>query len=41
MSLPTLNERAQYLLKALVERYISEGVPVGSRTLSQATPFSL
>jgi len=41
MSLPTLNERAQHLLKALVERYISEGVPVGSRTLSQATPFSL
>lgn len=41
MSLPTLNERAQHLLKALVERYILEGVPVGSRTLSQATPFSL
>ncbi|MFZ5467752.1 MAG: heat-inducible transcriptional repressor HrcA [Pseudomonadota bacterium] len=41
MSLPPLNERAQHLLKALVERYISEGVPVGSRTLSQATPFSL
>ncbi len=41
MSLPPLNERAQQLLKALVERYISEGVPVGSRTLSQATPFSL
>ncbi len=41
MSLPTLNERAQHLLKALVERYICEGVPVGSRTLSQATPFSL
>ncbi|MEW6446360.1 MAG: heat-inducible transcriptional repressor HrcA [Pseudomonadota bacterium] len=41
MSLPTLNERAQHLLKALVERYISEGIPVGSRTLSQATPFSL
>ncbi|MEW6728223.1 MAG: heat-inducible transcriptional repressor HrcA [Pseudomonadota bacterium] len=41
MSLPPLNERAQQLLKALIERYISEGVPVGSRTLSQATPFSL
>jgi heat-inducible transcriptional repressor len=41
MSLSPLNERAQQLLKALVERYISEGVPVGSRTLSQTTPFSL
>ncbi len=30
-----LNERAQILLKTLVERYISEGQPVGSRTLQQ------
>jgi heat-inducible transcriptional repressor len=30
-----LNERAQILLKTLVERYISEGQPVGSRTLLQ------
>lgn len=29
------NERAQHLLKALVERYIREGQPVGSRTLSK------
>lgn len=28
-----LNERAQILLKTLVERYISDGIPVGSRTL--------
>jgi len=28
-----LNERAQILLKTLVERYISDGQPVGSRTL--------
>lgn len=28
-----LNERAQILLKTLVERYISEGQPVGSRAL--------
>lgn len=30
-----LNERAQILLKTLVERYISDGHPVGSRTLQQ------
>ncbi len=30
-----LNERAQILLKTLVERYISEGQPVGSRALLQ------
>jgi heat-inducible transcriptional repressor len=30
-----LNERARYLLKTLVERYIAEGEPVGSRTLSR------
>ena len=34
--IPTmLNERAQILLKTLVERYISEGQPVGSRALLQ------
>ncbi|MGH8498083.1 MAG: heat-inducible transcriptional repressor HrcA, partial [Methylococcales bacterium] len=30
-----LNERAQYLLKVLVERYIHDGQPVGSRALSR------
>jgi len=30
-----LNERAQILLKTLVERYISDGQPVGSRALQQ------
>jgi heat-inducible transcriptional repressor len=30
-----LNERAQILLKTLVERYISDGQPVGSRALLQ------
>jgi len=30
-----LNERAQILLKTLIERYISEGQPVGSRALQQ------
>jgi heat-inducible transcriptional repressor len=32
---PMLNERAQILLKTLVERYISDGQPVGSRALQQ------
>ena len=30
-----LNDRAQILLKTLIERYISEGQPVGSRALQQ------
>src|SRR5512135_315907 len=30
-----LNERAQVLLKTLVERYVSDGQPVGSRALQQ------
>lgn len=30
-----LNERAQLLLKTLIERYISDGQPVGSRALQQ------
>jgi heat-inducible transcriptional repressor len=30
-----INERAQILLKTLVERYISDGQPVGSRALQQ------
>jgi len=33
MAEPTLNERAQRLLKTLVECYIREGQPVGSKTL--------
>jgi heat-inducible transcriptional repressor len=32
---PGLTERAQRLLKVLVERYINDGQPVGSRTLSR------
>ena len=32
-----LNERAQILLKTLVERYISDGQPVGSRSLQQSS----
>jgi heat-inducible transcriptional repressor len=36
-----LNERAQLLLKTLVERYITEGQPVGSRTLSRYSGLDL
>ncbi|MDE3011765.1 MAG: heat-inducible transcriptional repressor HrcA [Pseudomonadota bacterium] len=36
-----LNDRAQALLKALVERYIVEGQPVGSRTLSRHAGLDL
>lgn len=38
---PGLNERAQHLLKVLVERYISDGQPVGSRALSREAGLSL
>ena len=36
-----LDDRAKLLLKALVERYIAEGQPVGSRTLSKASGLDL
>ncbi|MDR2325230.1 MAG: heat-inducible transcriptional repressor HrcA [Acidovorax sp.] len=36
-----LDERAKLLLKALVERYIADGQPVGSRTLSRACGLEL
>ena len=36
-----LDDRAKLLLKALVERYIAEGQPVGSRTLSRASGLEL
>ncbi len=36
-----LDERARMLLKALVERYIADGQPVGSRTLSRAAGMEL
>ena len=38
---PMLDERAKTLLKALVERYIADGQPVGSRTLSRASGLEL
>jgi heat-inducible transcriptional repressor len=39
--IPALNERAQLLLKTLVERYISDGQPVGSRALSKYSGLDL
>ncbi len=36
-----LTERAQILLKTLVERYVAEGQPVGSRTLSKYSALDL
>src|SRR5256885_7367439 len=36
-----LDKRAQVLLKTLIERYIAEGQPVGSRTLSKYSGLDL
>ena len=36
-----MDDRAKTLLKALVERYIADGQPVGSRTLSKASGLEL
>lgn len=36
-----LDDRARLLLKALVERYIADGQPIGSRTLSKASGLDL
>ena len=38
---PVIDERAQHLLKVLVKRYIREGQPVGSRTLSRDSGLDL
>ncbi|HYE34547.1 heat-inducible transcriptional repressor HrcA [Methylocaldum sp.] len=38
---PQLSDRAQHLLKVLVERYIGEGQPVGSRALARDTGLNL
>ncbi len=37
----TLDDRAKNLLRILVERYIADGQPVGSRTLSKASGLEL
>ncbi|MDQ7989297.1 MAG: heat-inducible transcriptional repressor HrcA [Candidatus Dactylopiibacterium sp.] len=39
--MPQLDQRAQLLLKTLVERYIAEGQPVGSRALSRQSGLEL
>jgi heat-inducible transcriptional repressor len=39
--MPDLGARAEFLLKALVERYIAEGQPVGSRTLAKEAGLEL
>jgi heat-inducible transcriptional repressor len=36
-----LDERARFLLKSLIERYIAEGQPVGSRVLAKQTGLEL
>jgi heat-inducible transcriptional repressor len=36
-----LDDRSKLLMKALVERYIADGLPVGSRTLSKASGLEL
>lgn len=41
MSSNELNERAQLLLKTLVECYIRDGQPVGSRTLARSSDLDL
>ncbi len=38
---PVINERAQILLKMLVERYIADGQPVGSRALARFSGLDL
>ena len=38
---PAPNERAQYLLRVLIQRFIREGQPVGSRTLSRDSAIDL
>lgn len=39
--IPALNERSLQLLKTLVERYISDGQPVGSKLLAQDSELNL
>ncbi|MBS1209812.1 MAG: heat-inducible transcriptional repressor HrcA [Proteobacteria bacterium] len=41
LPMPQLDQRAQLLLKTLVERYIAEGQPVGSRVLSRQSGLEL
>ncbi|MEY3632552.1 MAG: heat-inducible transcriptional repressor HrcA, partial [Pseudomonadota bacterium] len=38
---PMLDDRSRNLLKTLIERYIAEGQPVGSRALSKFSGLDL
>ncbi|MGB5411676.1 MAG: hypothetical protein WBN09_09110, partial [Woeseiaceae bacterium] len=38
---PAPNDRAQHLLRVLIQRYIRDGSPVGSRTLSKDSGLDL
>ena len=40
-NVPIINDRARTLLKTLVERYIQDGQPVGSRTLARDSGMNL
>ncbi|WP_026220853.1 heat-inducible transcriptional repressor HrcA [Thiofilum flexile] len=41
IAMPPLNERAQRILKVLIEEYIQDGQPVGSRTLAKRSGLDL
>lgn len=41
MNEATVNQRAQQVLKVLVERYIADGCPVGSRTIAEESTLGL
>jgi heat-inducible transcriptional repressor len=41
MSEASINQRAQQILKILVERYIQDGSPVGSRTIAEESTLGL
>jgi heat-inducible transcriptional repressor len=41
MTETTVNQRSQHILKILVERYIQEGSPVGSRTIAEESSLGL
>lgn len=41
MTAPEINERAQHLLKALIESYIRDGQPVGSKKLARESGLDL
>jgi len=40
-AIPDINERAQLMLRALIDRYVLDGQPVGSRTLAREAGLEL